>query len=58
MKAFDFGPFNIEEMFNDIEKIKSQIDFIAEETKLDKKSLDNVKYETYQDIVKRNTKED
>lgn len=58
MKPFDFGPFDIEEMFNDIEKIKAQIDFVAEETKLDKKELDNVKYETYQDIVKRNTKED
>lgn len=58
MKAFDFGPFNVEEMFNDIEKIKTQIDFIAEETKIDKKSLDNVKYESYEDVVKNNKKED
>ena len=58
MKAFDFGPFNVEEMFNDIEKIKAQIDFIAEETKIDKKSLDNVKYESYEDVVKNNKKED
>ena len=57
-KPFDFGPFNIEEMYNDIERIKAQIGLIAEETKIDSKKLDNIKYETYEDIVKANKKED
>ena len=58
MRAFDFGPFNIEDMYNDIEELKAKVNLIIGETKISEKQLEEINITKYEDIVKSNTKEE